>query len=671
MKKDIVSIGDMNIQVFSLNTVIVGSGAAGLNAADTLFSMGQTDIAIVTEGLLMGTSRNTGSDKQTYYKLTLSGDSPDSVMAMAETYFNGGCMHGDIALIEAALSSRCFFKLVDIGVPFPHNKYGEYVGYKTDHDPRQRATSAGPLTSRFMTEKLERQVMNKGITIFDGYQVIGILIEKTEDNETKATGLITLDKNAAKRGQLELVLFNCTNIIYATGGPAGMYLTSVYPECHMGASGIAFEAGARGINLTESQYGIASVKFRWNLSGTYQQVLPCYISTNPDGSDPKEFLTGYFDTPEEMLDAVFLKGYQWPFDPGKIENKGSSIIDILVYNETRLKGRRVFLDFTKNPQWGSRDGELDFSQLGSEAYDYLKKSGALFGTPAERLAKMNMPAIELYREHGIDITKEYLEIDVCAQHNNGGLVGNIWWESNIKHLFPIGEVNGVFGVYRPGGSALNSTQVGGIRAAMYIIGHYYTCPPDTYSFIEKASKQIADSINIAKCFAQNLNANSNVLEMRKKYQERMTRHGAHIRSAAGVKESLAECISDLKDIFKNTKLSSLSELPDAFINRDILLSQFVYLSAIDAYIKKGGTSRGSYLITGEKGKLPHDKLGNEFKYIPDDKALVNQVCEIELKANDGIYDCMTEWKPVRPIPKEDNWFENVWNEYRKGNVIIS
>ena len=50
-------------------------------------------------------------------------------------------------------------------------------------------------------------------------------------------------------------LFNCTNIVYATGGPAGIYLTSVYPESQTGASGIAFEAGVRGVNLTEWQYG--------------------------------------------------------------------------------------------------------------------------------------------------------------------------------------------------------------------------------------------------------------------------------------------------------------------------------------------------------------------------------------------------------------------------------
>ena len=108
----------------------------------------------------MGTSRNTGSDKQTYYKLTMAGYA-DSVMDMAETLFNGGCIHGDIALIEAALSSRCFYKLVELGVPFPHNRYGEFAGYKTDHDQGSVLLPQAPLTSKFMTEKLEKSVKEK------------------------------------------------------------------------------------------------------------------------------------------------------------------------------------------------------------------------------------------------------------------------------------------------------------------------------------------------------------------------------------------------------------------------------------------------------------------------------------------------------------------------------
>ena len=89
-------------------------------------------------------------------------------------------------------------------------------------------------------------------------------------------------------------------------------------------------------------------------------------------------------------------------------------------------------------------------------------------SPIERLHSLNAPAIALYKEHGIDLEKEHLQIAVCAQHNNGGLKANIWWESDLTHLFPVGEVNGSHGVYRPGGSALNSGQVGSYRAAQYI-----------------------------------------------------------------------------------------------------------------------------------------------------------------------------------------------------------
>jgi len=203
MKKDALNIDNYNLEVYSLNTVIVGSGAAGFNAADRLYSFGQKDIAIITEGIKKGTSRNTGSDKQTYYKLTLAGNEPDSVHEMASTLFQGGSMDGDIAMAEAALSARCFYHLAEIGVPFPHNRYGEYVGYKTDHDPRQRATSAGPLTSRMMTEKLEKQVSKKGIKIFDGFQIIGILYD-----QKKAIGLLALNLNKVNDREKRYVLFN-------------------------------------------------------------------------------------------------------------------------------------------------------------------------------------------------------------------------------------------------------------------------------------------------------------------------------------------------------------------------------------------------------------------------------------------------------------------------------
>lgn len=672
MMKQVVEIGGIQIHTYSINTIIVGSGAAGLNAADSLHQLGQTDVAIVTEGMNMGTSRNTGSDKQTYYKLGLEGGIPDSVRGLAETLFSGGSMHGDIALVEAALSAKCFYKLAEIGVPFPHNQFGEYVGYKTDHDPGKRATSAGPLTSKYMTECLEGQVRRKGIPVFDGYRVIAILTNRRSDGEREAVGLLALNLDELDEAHMGFTLFNCTNIIYAVGGPAGMYLRSVYPESQTGAAGIAFEAGVRGVNLTESQYGIASTEFRWNLSGTYQQVIPRYVSTNPDGSDEREFLNDYFKNPGQMADAIFLKGYQWPFDPRKIAHFGSSLIDILVYTETQIKRRSVYLDFARNPESISSAGQLDFSLLGQEAYAYLEQSGALFGTPIDRLRKMNQPAVELYARNGIDLSKDYVKIDVCAQHNNGGLAGNMWWESNIRHFFPVGEAAGTFGVYRPGGSALNSTQVGSFRAAQYIHARYQEAPPSAEAFCGMVAEQVEDKISIARELlakqAQRPDS-STVFGLRDALKANMTKNGAFIRSLQACREGLDFCIKQLQHFSDNTRIGNRRELPEAFINWDMLVTQFVYLTAIQAYIEAGGQSRGSYLIRAENGELPLESLPDLFRFTLEDSEMSSRVCEIAYAAEQDRPQCRTEWKPVRPIPDNPNWFENVWNDYTHNRIV--
>ena len=82
-----------------LNTLVIGSGASGLAAALRLKSLGVDDILLLSEGLKRGTSINTGSDKQTYYKLGVYGAEPDSPALLGRTLFDGGSVHGDVALV--------------------------------------------------------------------------------------------------------------------------------------------------------------------------------------------------------------------------------------------------------------------------------------------------------------------------------------------------------------------------------------------------------------------------------------------------------------------------------------------------------------------------------------------------------------------------------------------
>ncbi|MBZ2174069.1 FAD-binding protein [Schnuerera sp. xch1] len=663
MLKGQIIIENIPINVYEYNTVVVGSGAASLNAADSLYKLGQKNIALITEGMNRGTSRNTGSDKQTYYKQSTSIKDLDSPLKMSQTLFNGGAMHGDIALVEAALSLKSFYKLIDIGVPFPHDSFGQYVGYMTDHDENSRASSVGPLTSKCMTQRLEEQVRKNGTDIYDRFLVISIL--KDEDKE-EALGVLALDIRNINEENYGLSLFNCRNIVYGTGGPASIYYRSVFPKSQSGATGIALEAGAKANNLTEWQYGIASTKFRWNLSGTYQQVIPRYISTDENMEDEREFLEDYFDNPTDLLNAIFLKGYQWPFDARKLSNNGSSIIDLLIYMETQIKERRVFLDFTKNPNCATVDGGLDFSLLRKEAYDYLNNSNALLKTPIERLEKMNPLSIELYLNNNIDIRTEYLEIDVCAQHQNGGLDGNIWWESNLKHFFPVGEVNGTLGIYRPGGSALNSTQVGSYRAAEYIANKYDDNPIDLDSFTKLVDRQVIDRIHLINNIKIEKDKKSNIFDVQKDLQKDMSKVGAFIRD----KDSIERILAKFKKIFDEFTdiiyIHDLKELPSVFRAYDMLITQIALLSEILEYIYKGGDSRGSYLINDENGSHAV-KIGDKVFKFSLENDIKDKICETIVSKDDEI-SVFHNWVDVRPIPEYDSWFENVWEGYRQKEI---
>ena len=648
MEHETFTAGAYTAKVYRCNTAVVGSGAAGFNAADRLWQLGQHDIVLVTENRAGGTSRNTGSDKQTYYKLTLSGGEPDSVREMADTLYAGRCVDGDLALCEAALSSQCFLKLVELGVPFPRNRYGEYIGYKTDHDPRRRATSVGPYTSKQMTECLEAAVQAKGVPMLDKTQVIKILT----DGGT-VCGLLCLNVTAQNDAD-HFVLIRCKNVIWATGGPAGMYADSVYPFSQYGATGLALEAGAKGKNLTEWQYGLASVAPRWNVSGTYMQVLPRVFSTAADGSDEREFLMDFFTDAHDMLSKLFLKGYQWPFDVRKVAD-GSSIIDILVYLET-CKGRKVYLDYRTNPA----DGEFSYDDLLPEAHEYLTRAGACFGTPIERLAHMNQPAIDFYRDKGVDLYTQPLEIALCAQHNNGGIGIDCWWQTDVKGLFAVGEAAASHGVYRPGGTALNAGQVGSTRAAQYIAAR---CRGDASAgFDVAASAALAEMAALADaCRADT----GNVRALWQHAAEEMSRCGAAIRDPAQIRAYGKQVEAQLAGFAKTVKAGSRTELAMVYRLRDMLLSQHAYLTAMADYTAHGGKSRGSALYTDLTGGIkPFTQLPDTFTFALDE-AEAPLIQELWLENN----TCRTAWRAPRPIPEDDDFFENVWRSYREtGNI---
>ena len=377
------------------------------------------------------------------------------------------------------------------------------------------------------------------------------------------------------------------------------------------------------------------------------QVLPRVFSTAADGvSDPREFLLDAFGSPAAACSLLFLKGYQWPFDARKAES-GSSRIDLLVYEECVIRGRRVFLDFRS-------DGKgFEFSALSDEARAYLEKSGATQRTPLARLKYMNPGAVALYRDHGIDLAKEPLEIAVCAQHNNGGLAANHWWESvNIKHLFPVGEVNGSHGVSRPGGAALNAGQVGGVRAAEYISATYRRASVREADFSSALADVLSQNLRFSEACAH---ASRTWRNCRAEFQQRMSRAGAFLRSEVALKLAVEEAhAQNARLVDEGCRARRAPELILAFENRQLCFAHEAYLAAQAFAVRSGVGSRGSALVVGADGTA-----------VPENPAFREQVQETQVGANGRIRH---GWVARRPLPQTDLWFETAWADFTSGAI---
>ena len=586
--------------------LIIGSGAAAYSAADWLYREGINDIAIITENRLSGTSRNTGSDKQTYYKLSMDGITPDSPYKMASDMFSGGSCDGEKMYIEAANSRKCFLRLCDYNVGFPTDRYGCYPGYKTDHDNTLRATSVGPLTSKLMTEKLEKVVTENNQTpLLDNLLVTKIL---TANGVSYGVRVLNLKNDKEENIYAE-------NVICATGAPACIYEDSVYPVSQHGMTGVLIQAGVRMCNFTQWQYGMASVDFRWNVSGSFMQVVPRFVSVDINGNE-YEFLCNYFDDIHNAYSCVFLKGYQWPFSADRAEE--SSKIDLAVHNEM-LKGRKVYLDYTRNPLGFS------FDKLCDEARDYIVSAECYADTPIERLTKLNSKAIDVYLRQGIDLHKDMLRIAICAQHNNGGVHTDNNFETDIKGLYVIGEAAGTFCLSRPGGSALNDTQVSGLMAAKHI-----KSKSSTVSAQEKYPDFEIKDRNFIKC--------SDI-----DYSQFKTK----MSQVASFKRDYEGCVSLLDEI--KAVLDSYPQkhrnLTAYYLDRDMLISMKALLEAIISENPQTGSRGGAIFIKD-------GKTVKENTYYRDYLTLTK--------------DGLVEFFKVSPVPCEQKSFEYYLSKISEG-----
>ena len=655
-------VAGVSLPVYPCGALVLGSGAAGWRAAVELKRRG-VDVVVATQNLYGGTSACSGSDKQTLHTASGSGRG-DNFHKLADALGAGGAMDEDTAYVEAVGSLRALSSLQYLGLPIPLDRFGAPLRYQTDHDEAGRATSCGPRTSRLMVKVLAEESARLGIPVVN--RCIGAKILLDDSSPPRVAGLLAFQApERSPENPLGLVLFDCQTLVLAAGGPGELYRDSVYPAHCFGALGLALEAGVEAVNLTESQFGIGTPRhaFPWNLSGTYAQCLPYIFSRDAKGVE-RNFLADYYRTTQELVSNVFRKGYQWPFHASRALDFGSSLVDLAIFRETQA-GRKVFMDFNRNPEPVPGDAPFSLERLDADVRAYLANNDALLSLPIERLARMNPLSIELYRRYKKDITRDPLEFAVNNQHMNGGIAVDSWGRSNLEGCYAIGEAAGTHGVTRPGGAALNAGQVMGQRCAEYI-GAREPAAPREKSLIPGLGEAIAA---ISNGFGDE---GLDVEAIAREVQARMSDHAGFICTPEGVREALAGARRLNQRIrARGLRVGRAGQASRCWQWRHMALASEAVLASLDAYIEQGGGSRGARAILDPRGdKTPAARNGalDDFRFRAERAR--DRERKIVVGRVDGEF--VVEMRELRKHDRaKPIYFERDWSEFLSGAIYAA
>ena len=428
-----------------------------------------------------------------------------------------------------------------------------------------------------------------------------------EGPNRRAAGVLAMNpKRRTDDNPLGFVVFLCDALVLAAGGPGELYRDSVYPRNCFGSLGLALEAGIEAVNLTESQFGIGTSREGFpleplgHLRAVHALCLFARRETDASAISSATITARRANSPR----TLFARATSGLSTATRMLDFGSSLFDLAVFRETQA-GRRVFLDFNRNPLPVPGDAPFSLDALDADVRAYLEKSGALLPSPIDRLRQMNPLSIELYKRYKRDITREPLEFAVNNQHMNGGLAVNAWGETSLAGCYAVGEAAGTHGVTRPGGAALNAGQVFGTRCAEHISARIVRSP------VGRALAPASSRLDLSAVLAALRRGSPIGAEaIRDEVQGRMSDYAGIVCKAEDVEAALAAAEALNRRIGQaGVAYDSATEALRALQWRQMAIASEAVLAALAFYVGRGGGSRGARTICDPHGgKVPQVRL---------------------------------------------------------------
>ena len=395
----------MEIKTISTDVLIIGSGGAGSRAAIEVDNAGLKAI-IVSKGLSFR-SGCTGMAEGGYNAVFKTVDKDDSIDAHFNDTLKGGSYLNDKKLVEILVneSPKRLIDLENYGALFDRQESGKIDQRPFGGQSFKRTCYQGDRTGAELLNALKEEIIKRDIECIEEVMITSLI---TRDNQViGATGLNLKDST--------LIYFKAKATILASGGAGQLYpVTSNTFQKNGDGYAIAYRAGAELVDMEQVQF-------------------------HPTGMVAPESKKGVLVTEAVRAEGGKLinkKGERFmsKYDSEKMELATRDVVARSIYQEI-IEGR------------GSENGGvyLDISHLDDDYID-------------EKLETMVLQ----FKNVGVDIKNEPIEVAPTAHHFMGGLKINPDASTSLDNLFGAGEVcGGVHGANRLGGNALADTQVFG------------------------------------------------------------------------------------------------------------------------------------------------------------------------------------------------------------------